>query len=346
MRLLKFLLFGIAGLLLAAIGVAFLLPGQASAERSIVIDRPPSMVFAVADSFVLFNRWSPWADLDPATVYTFEGPERGVDASMAWTSEDPNVGSGRQTISFSSPDERVETLLDFGDFGTAKAALSMEPEGTGSRVTWRFDTELPITFDRKFFFGVMGRWFGLTMGDAIGADYEKGLGRLKTLLESMPRADIAGLDAVVQDVTAQPAYVVAGLSAGVDAASSSAVLGAAYGEIVALAQANAIKLAGPPYTVIRGHADGQWQFDAGIPVDRNDVPGSGRISATQTHAGKVADFRHVGAYDTLAQTHAKAEAWLATRGLAEAGARMELYVGDPATTPVEQLVTLVRVPVR
>lgn len=346
MRLLKILFFGIASLLVAAIGIAFFLPGQASAERSILVDRPPSMVFAVADSFVLFNRWSPWADLDPATVYTFEGPERGVGASMAWKSEDPNVGSGKQTISFSSPDERVETLLDFGDFGTAKAALSMEPEGAGSRVTWRFDTELPITFDRKFFFGVMGRWFGLRMDKAIGADYEKGLGRLKTLLESMPRADIAGLDAVVQDVTAQPAYVVAGLSAGVDAASSSAVLGAAYGEIVALAQANAIKLAGPPYTVIRGHADGQWQFDAGIPVDRNDVPGSGRITATQTYAGKVADFRHVGAYDTLAQTHAKAEAWLATRGLAEAGARMELYVGDPATTPVEQLVTLVRVPVK
>jgi effector-binding domain-containing protein len=346
MRLLKFMLFGIAGLLLAAIGVAFFLPGQASAERSILIDRPPSMVFAVADSFALFNRWSPWADLDPATVYSFEGPARGVGASMSWKSEDPNVGSGTQTITFSSPDERVETLLDFGDFGSAKAALSMVPEGEGSRVTWRFDTELPITFDSKFFFGVMGRWFGLTMGDAIGADYDKGLGRLKTLLESMPRADIAGLEVVVQDVAAQPAYVVAGLSAGVDAASSAAVLGAAYGEIVALAQANAIKLAGPPYTVIRGHADGQWQFDAGIPVDRNDVPASGRVTTSQTHAGKVVDVRHVGAYDTLAQTHAKAEAWLATRGLEESDARMELYVGDPATTPIEQLVTLVRVPVK
>jgi effector-binding domain-containing protein len=124
------------------------------------------------------------------------------------------------------------------------------------------------------------------------------------------------------------------------------VLGSAYGEIVALAQANNVKLAGPPYTVIRGHDGDQWQYDAGIPVDRNDVPPTGRLRAAQTFAGKVADFRHLGSYDTLARTHAKAEAWLATRGLTAGEPRMEIYVSDPTTTPVEQVVTLVRIPVR
>jgi effector-binding domain-containing protein len=265
---------------------------------------------------------------------------------MSWASDDPSVGSGRQVITASTAPEGVETALDFGDFGTAKAVLSITPEGEGSKVSWRFETELPITFDGKFFFGVMGRWFGLTMADAIGTDYEKGLGRLKALLEGMPRADIAGLVAIVQEVAAQPAYEVPGLSSGTDAASSSAVLGSAYGEIVALAQANNVKLAGPPYTVIRGHDGDQWQYDAGIPVDRNDVPPTGRLRAAQTFAGKVADFRHVGSYDTLARTHAKAEAWLATRGLTAGEPRMEIYVSDPTTTPVEQVVTLVRIPVR
>lgn len=346
MRLLKVLFFGVAFLLVAAIGIAFVLPSRVATERSVVIDRPPSMVHAVVDSFALFNRWSPWADLDPNTRYTFEGPERGVGASMAWASDDPSVGSGKQTITASVANERVETALDFGDFGSAKAALTITPEGEGAKVSWAFETELPITFDGKFFFGVMGRWFGLTMADAIGADYEKGLGRLKTLLEGMPRADLTGLEAVVQDVAAQPAYEVRGLSSGTDSASSSAVLGAAYGEIVALAQANNVKLAGPPYTVIRGHSGDQWQYDAGIPVDRNDVPPTGRLVAAQTPAGRMADFRHLGSYDTLDQTHAKAEAWLATRGLTAGEPRMEIYVGDPMTTPVEQVVTLVRIPVQ
>ena len=346
MRLLKVLFVGVAFLLVAAIVAAFFLPSQVSAERSVLIDRPPSMVHAVADSFALFNRWSPWADLDPNTRYTHEGPERGVGAAMAWASDDPSVGSGRQTITASVANERVETALDFGDFGTAKAVLSIAREGEGSKVTWRFETELPITFDGRFFFGVMGRWFGLTMAEAIGTDYDKGLGRLKALLEGMPRADIAGLDAVVQEVAAQPSYEVPGLSSGTDSTSSSPVLGAAWGEVVALAQANDVKLAGPPYTVIHGHSGDQWQYDAGIPVDRNDVPPTGRLQAAQTYAGKVADFRHLGSYDTLHQTHAKAEAWLATRGLAAGEPRMEIYVGDPTTTPVEQVVTLVRIPVR
>lgn len=346
MRLLKVLFFGVAALLVAAIGTAFCLPAQVATERSIVIDRAPSMVHAVVDSFALFNRWSPWAELDPNTRYTFEGPERGVGASMSWASDDPSVGSGTQTITASTPGERVETALDFGDFGTSRAVLSIAPEGEGSKVTWRFETELPITFDGRFFFGVLGRWFGLTMAEAIGRDYDKGLGKLKALLEGMPRADIAGLEAVVLDVAAQPAYVVPGLSSGTDSASSSPVLGAAYGEIVALAQASNIKLAGPPYTVIRGHSGDQWQYDAGIPVDRNDVPPTGRITATRTHAGKVVDFRHLGAYDTLDATHAKAEAWLATRGLTAGEPRMEIYVSDPVSTPAAEVVTLVRIPVQ
>jgi effector-binding domain-containing protein len=346
MRLIKFLLFAVLGLVLLAVGVAFVLPGSASAERSIVIDRPAANIHAVLDSFTLFNKWSPWADLDPDTRYTYEGPERGVGASMSWVSANPDVGSGKQTIVFSSPGERVETQLDFGDFGTAKAALALAPEGQSTRVTWRFDTELPITFDGKFVNGVIGRWFGLGMDSMVGDAYTKGLARLKALVEGMPAADIADLEATVAETPAQPAYLVAGLSSGVDSASSSTVLGAAYGEIVAHAQANAIKLVGPPYTVIRGHSGQTWSYDAGIPVDRNDVPGTGRVTAGTMAAGRHADFKHVGSYDTLERTHARAEAWLATRGLEESGARMELYVDDPTTVPADKLVTLVRIPVR
>jgi effector-binding domain-containing protein len=231
--------------------------------------------------------------------------------------------------------------------GKAKAAQILEAGANGAtRVRWVFHNDLPIAFDGTFFYGVLGRYFGLVMDRMLGPDYETGLAGLKTLVEGMPNADIAGLEAAVQDLTAQPAYVVANLEAAVDSASSAAVLGAAYGEIVALAQANNIVLNGAPYTVIRGHGEGKWQFDAGIPVDRNDAAVSGRVTAAQTYAGKAVDFRHLGSYDTLAQTHAKAEAWLATRGLSENGQRMEVYVSDPSTTPAEQVLTLVRVPIK
>ncbi len=346
MRVLKGLLFSVAVLLVVAMSAAFFLPDRASAERSIVIDRPPSMVFAVVDSFSLFNRWSPWADLDPATSYSYTGPERGVGASMTWASAKPEVGNGRQEIISDISDEKVVTALAFEGMSAATSTIRLTPVGESTRVSWRFDTALPLGFDGDFFTGVIGRYFGLAMDGIIGKDYDKGLGKLKSLLEGMPKADIAGVEAVVQEVAAQPAYAIAGLQAGVDSASSSAVMGAAYGEIVALAQGNGVKLAGPPYALIRGHGNGKWQFDAGIPVDRNDAPASGRVSATMTYAGRAGEFRHVGSYDSIATTHARAEAWLATRGLQEAGPRREIYVSDPVSTPVDELVTLISIPVR
>lgn len=346
MRLMKGLLFSVAVLLVIAMVAAFFLPDRASAERSIVIARPPSMVYAVVDSFTLFNRWSPWADLDPATTYSYEGPERGVGAAMTWASAKPEVGKGRQEITADIENEQVVIALAFEGMSAATSTMRLLPEGDGTRVSWRFDTALPLALDGDFFTGVMGRYFGLAMDSIIGKDYDKGLGKLKGLLEGMPAADIAGLQGVVQEIAAMPAYAINGLEAGVDSASSSAVMGAAYGEIVALAQDNGIKLAGPPFALIRGHGDGKWQFDAGIPVDRNDVPGSGRITATTTYGGRAGEFRHVGSYDTLAVTHARAEAWLATRGLNESGPRREIYVSDPVSTPVDELLTVISIPVQ
>lgn len=343
MRMLKWLLYLVLGLLAVLVAGAYLLPDRAHVERSIVIARPPSMVHAVVDSFALFNRWSPWAELDPATRYTYTGPERGAGASMSWASDDPDVGSGTQTITASTP-EAVTTALDFGGM-LATSTMRLAPAGEGTEVTWAFDAALPIPLDGGFFFGVLGRWFGLGMDGMIGADYVRGLDRLKTLLEGMPGADIAGVVATPRDLVAQPAYMITGLSAATDAADSAAVLSAAYAELSAHVQAQGIARTGAPYVAITGHGGGRWQFDAGIPVERNDAPGSGRVVAGSTVGGRVVDFAHAGPYADINRTHAAGEAWLATRGLAEGEPRMELFETDPATVPVDQWIAVVRIPV-
>jgi effector-binding domain-containing protein len=203
-----------------------------------------------------------------------------------------------------------------------------------------------MRLDGDFHWHVFGRLMGPFMPDMLATDYDRGLGKLKALIEGMPAADIAGLVAEPRDVVAAPAYLIKGLSASVSAEDSAAVLGEAYGEINAFASANGLNLGGAPFTVITGHADGRWQFDAGIAVDRNDVAPTGRLVAESTFNGKVIDFRHVGSYDSLGDTHAKAHAWLAVNAIHETGNRIEIYESDPATTPVDQLVTWVRVPVK
>lgn len=182
---LKRILIVLAVLAVLIIGGGFLLPSSAHVERSSVINVPQMQVFEMINSFERFNEWSPWAELDPNTKYSFTGPVSGVGASFAWDSADAAVGSGSQQIIESTPPTLVRVQLKFVGQGDAVAFYRLEPMESGTKVTWGFDTE--------FGNDVIGRWFGYLLFDRmLGADYEKGLQKLKTVLE---RAEPAAQDA-------------------------------------------------------------------------------------------------------------------------------------------------------
>lgn len=334
MKLLKYLVIGLLGLVLILVAGSFLLADKVSMERSIVIDRPASVVFPLVSDYRRFNEWSPWAELDPATTYELSSPTDGVGAKMSWSSNDPSVGKGSQTITAVTPNQRVESALDFGDQGQANSYVQLSADGQGTKVSWGFQSDLH---------GIVERWFGLLIPNMVAPDYEKGLAKLKQVAEALPNVDVAGIKVETVDLSAAPAYAIAA-EAGVDAVSSTEVLTMAYGEIMAFMAANGIEQAGPVYTRILGHSGKTWQFEASIPVTRNDVAPTGRITATRTFGGKALRFDHVGSYDDLAKTHALAQAYLAVYKLTEVGSRYEIYVSDPANTPVEQLQTQILVP--
>ncbi len=156
------------------VGGAYLISPVTVVERSVTIAAPPDKVYAVAGSLRRFNEWSPWAGLDPAAEYSFEGPEQGVGQKMSWTSNKPDVGSGSQTVTEAVPNEKVVTELDFGEMGQATATLTLEPATVGTIVTWGFRSEND---------GVLERWMSLMFDRWIGPDYEKGLANLKMLVE-------------------------------------------------------------------------------------------------------------------------------------------------------------------
>lgn len=162
------------------VGGAYMISPVTVVERSAVIAAPQEKVYAVAASLRRFNEWSPWAALDPAAVYTFEGPEQGVGQKMSWTSERPDVGHGSQTVTEAVPNERIVTGLDFGSMGKAVSTLALRPEGSGTAVTWGFRSEND---------GVLERWMSLLFDRWIGADYEKGLGNLKAVVEKEGQGD-------------------------------------------------------------------------------------------------------------------------------------------------------------
>ena len=173
-KVLKAIVWVLAALVVIFVGGGYLLPNEVTVQRQTVINAPQDKVFALVDGYKRFNEWSPWAELDPKTQYTFEGPESGVGAKMSWASNNPNVGTGTQMITEHVPNSHVAVELDLGAMGKSQAYWELKPEGTGTSATWGFKMKLD---------GMMDRWFGLLMDRFIGPDYEKGLAKVKDLAE-------------------------------------------------------------------------------------------------------------------------------------------------------------------
>ena len=175
MRILRSVILVVLGLAVLFVGGAYLVPAKVSVSREVTISAPVDKVFALVNSTQATTQWSPWTGRDPAIKLTFTGPEAGVGNKMAWESQDPQIGAGSQEITESVANARVTSALDFGDMGQAVAAVLLATDGDGTRVTWTLDTDMGMN--------PIARWMGLAMDSMVGADYEAGLAKLKTLAE-------------------------------------------------------------------------------------------------------------------------------------------------------------------
>src|SRR5580765_1934475 len=246
-----FLALAVLIVLLAAIGM--LLPRNVHVERSIVIDAPAATVFALLDGYKQFNKWSPWAVHDPNAKYTYDGPEFGVGAKQSWVGDPKTVGTGSQEIVEAKPYELVKSKLEFAGAGPAAATFALSPDNAGTKVVWGLDCDMGK--------GPVGRYFGLMMDRMVGKDFESGLSRMKTLAESFPKADFAGLN--VEAVTTTPATVAYVASeSSKDMKEIAAAIGAGYGKVGAFMKANGLKQAGPVLTINNRWDDTGYGFDA------------------------------------------------------------------------------------
>jgi hypothetical protein len=182
MSLFRKVLLGIGGLIILLTLVAYLLPRNVHVERATTITAPRATVFTIVNSFTHFNKWSPWAALDPSATYTYEGPVAGVGARMIWVGDPSTMGSGSQVIIESKPWDTVTADFDLGPQGKATGRFTLTAKGPSTNVVWAFDMDLGMN--------PVSRYFGLMLESMVGGDFERGLAGLKKLAESMtPESD-------------------------------------------------------------------------------------------------------------------------------------------------------------
>lgn len=166
---------------IAVFGIASTRPATYHIERSVTTAAPPATVYAVLNDMHRFPEWSPWQELDPNMKVTHDGPPTGVGSVYTWTGN-KDVGEGRMTITASTPDESVVQKLEFMKpwASTCDVHFTIAPEGSGSKVTWAMDGNNDMMAKVMSLF--------MNMDSMVGKDFDKGLGKLKTLTESSPAA--------------------------------------------------------------------------------------------------------------------------------------------------------------
>ena len=337
MRVFKYLFFALLFLILLFFAYGFFfLEDKVQVSRTITIDRPAKMVFKTANSMHHFNAWSPWAKTDPNAKYQFSGPEYGVGSKMSWQGNE-EVGSGSQTIIESVPHELVKSELYFDGQGDdpAWANVVIKDQGESPQVSWVFEAD----FDGN----ILGRYFGMMMDRMLGPTYEEGLSNLKTLVESKPVYDFSGFS--VEQVEPQTVLYVP--ASGRTDQDLSAVLAQAYAEITAVMNDNQLGFSGKPMAITRSWDDGEWAFDAAIPVEVDVLAGdTGNVMMGQTYGGKAVKYVQVGSYDQSEASYALLDAYIEEHDLERNGMPWEVYINDQQSVGEENFITHIYQPVK
>ena len=197
------LLMGIIALaVLAVAGVtvaAYVQPDDLRVERSAVMEATPADIFPLTHDLTEFVKWSPWSDIDPEVVHEFSSPPSGVDAWYTWNGND-DVGAGKMTVVEAVPGERVGYTLAFERPFESQAAVAFTfaEEGAGTNVTWTIDlTDRSLTEKAAGLF--------VSMDDMLGADFEKGLGRLAPMAKAAADARMAAEKRAAEEAAAAEA---------------------------------------------------------------------------------------------------------------------------------------------
>lgn len=179
MKVLKII--GIIVLVLVAIVViaGLIAPKDFDVKRDIVVNAPEDVVFKNISSLQAFNKWNPWAKLDPNQTVRDSGVDGTVGSSHYWKGND-SVGEGQMTLTKVEANKGVEYDLHFmKPFESHNTAyMNMEKAEGGYKVTWGMKGHMPFPFNAMGLF--------MNMDKQVGKDFEAGLATLKSMCESTP----------------------------------------------------------------------------------------------------------------------------------------------------------------
>jgi effector-binding domain-containing protein len=328
MKILKYIGLVLLSIIFLIVIVSFFLPAASHVERSIVIKSEPSVPFMLINNVKEWGKWSPWHKLDTNMTIVYGDIPEGEGSWYTWKSEEKNVGEGKLMIVKSTPDQYIETSMEFSGMGTSKGSYTFEKTAEGVRLNWAMDNDGK---DMPWMMKIPSKYFNLFLDDMVGPDFEKGLHSLKTISEAAPMVEtVAGFETEEREIRPM---LLAGIRETIKTEDlTSKTFSKWYGQITNALQRNNITPSGPPMAVYYQYGPKEVEVEAAIPVSMQGTD-EGKIRFHETATIKAFVVKYYGSYNRIAEVYNEVYAHLKEKGKFSTGAPMEIYVTDPGMEP-------------
>lgn len=299
--------------------IALFLPSSAHVEREVELSNPMIQVYDSLNHFKRYNAWNPWYQFDPRATYTLEGAEYGEGAGIAWNSQlDKTVGQGKLTIRESLPDERIVMDIENNWRGHNKTytfSFAQSPQTNAVTLKWELDVD--------YGWDLLGRYSGMYLNGRVGELMNEGLGKMASILATVPNYDYSQVEIQVQDV--QPVVqfyeTLVVPAAPVKWDEAEAILNKGWEEVEAFVATNNIPVAGQRRRIVSVLGEEEHEYNVAIPVALDPLQPApavppANIRFGQSYGGRVLTVQHRGHRVGLTKPRDMLKAYAMTHGYA------------------------------
>jgi effector-binding domain-containing protein len=323
MKFLKILGIIVLILIVVFVVLALIAPKKYTVERSVVIDAPRQMVFNHVRYWRNWQAWSPWAEMDPAMKATVEGKDGEVGSVYHWQGDPKLTGKGEMTNTGLKENEEIDYHLHFLEPWESESdgyVRATEVEN-GTQVSWAMYGESPIPWNVLMLFSSMDKM--------VGKDFEKGLGKLKTITEKEAKAVMSYQ---IQKVKF-PARKYAAIRAEVTFSDMSGFFSKSYQDIEMAIRKKFARKVGAPAGLYYTWDEQSMKSDmaAGIPVNRPVALENVKTIGLPASTAYLVDY--YGSYEGSIYAYEALDLYFSKNGLKMKPPVVEEYITNPQAEP-------------
>ena len=341
MKILKYLLLLVLIVIIGGAIYLATLDGKFDIQRTKVIDAPTALVYGKVNDFTTWESWSPWLYKDPNTKLTYSDITSGEGASYSWESDNDEVGSGSMETVEAVANESLRQKITFTDPWEQQSNIywNFKPaEGGGTEVTWGMQGEMPF----------MARYMAAKMDEYVGPDYDKGLAKLDSVIQS----DMKKYSIVINGETTHSGgyYLYNTTSCKIDEMPEK--MAEMMPKVGEYAINNKITMAGPAFSLYHkfDEENNAVIFSCAVPVSERVITAKDSgILTGMLRPFKALKTTLTGDYDNLAEAWTKAQNYMAENNLEgiQGQPALEVYTNDPMNHPnPANWVTEIYIPVK